>query len=154
MLSLYDRFPEDFDPSVMPFMVEIDGLEVPLWCERFERRGVSGATAVFADFDSERRAGELVGREFRVEHPRAEAGDEFYLEDLVGFAAEVSVAGATVSRDGRIVDFYDHDANPLFELGIDGRRVLVPAVEEFITRVDFDERKISLELPEGLLELG
>ena len=42
MLSLYPAFPDDFDPAATPLMVTIDGLEVPLWCDRFERRGHLG----------------------------------------------------------------------------------------------------------------
>ena len=38
MLSLYPAFPEDFTTDT-PLRVTIDALEVPLWCERFERRG-------------------------------------------------------------------------------------------------------------------
>ena len=55
MLSLYADFPADFDTDT-PLLVTIDALEVPLWCERFERRGASGAVAAFADFDTERRS--------------------------------------------------------------------------------------------------
>ena len=66
MLSLYADFPAQFDPGT-PLLVTIDALEVPLNCERFERRGPSGAVASFADFDTERRAQELVGLEFRIE---------------------------------------------------------------------------------------
>ena len=40
MLSLYPAFPEDFTTDT-PLRVTIDALEVPLWCERFERRGQS-----------------------------------------------------------------------------------------------------------------
>ena len=65
MLSLYADFPADFDTDT-PLLVTIDALEVPLWCERFERRGASGAVAAFADFDTERRAQELLGLEFRM----------------------------------------------------------------------------------------
>ena len=42
MLSLYADFPADFDTDI-PLLVTIDALDVPLWCERFERRGASGA---------------------------------------------------------------------------------------------------------------
>ena len=66
MLSLYPAFPEDFDTDT-PLVVTIDGLDVPLYCDRFERRGVSGAAAAFADFDTERRAQELLGLEFRID---------------------------------------------------------------------------------------
>mgnify|MGYP003062357970 CR=1 FL=1 len=156
MLSLYPAFPEDFTTDT-PLRVTIDALEVPLWCERFERRGQSGATATFADFDTERRAQELVGLEFRIECEE-EDDDEFYLEDLIGFAVTCTEAGADGAKGaaaftGSVTDYYDSDANPLFELEIGGRQVLVPAVEEFIAHIDFEGRTMKLVLPEGLLDL-
>lgn len=153
MLSLYDAFPDDFDPARTPLMVSIDGLNVPLWCDSFERRGQTGAVAAFADLDTERRAEELLGLEFRIEEPADADDDEFYLEDLIGFTAEVEEAGSGEKRSGTLSDYYDSDANPLFELEIDGRSVLVPAVEEFIAHIDFEEQRIHLVLPEGLLHL-
>ena len=113
MLSLYDAFPEDFDPAKTPLMVSIDGLDVPLWCEHFERRG----------------------------------------QNLIGFAVEAEEAGSGLRRRGTLTDFYDSDANPLFELEIDGRTALVPAAEEFIAHIDFEGRTVHFILPEGLLDL-
>lgn len=153
MLSLYPAFPDDFDPQTTPLMVTIDALEVPLWCERFERRGISGATATFADIDTERRARELIGLEFRIEDPTDEEDDEFYLEDLVGFEAVVEEVGAEAQHAGIITDFYDSEMNPLFEVEIGGRQVLVPAVEEFIAHIDFEDRRIHFVLPEGMIDL-
>ena len=54
---------------------------------------------------------------------------------------------------GSVTDYYDSDANPLFELEIGGRTVLVPAAEEFIAHIDFGGRTMKLVLPEGLLDL-
>lgn len=152
MLSLYASFPDDFDPQTMPLMVSIDALDVPLWCDRFERRGASGAVAAFADFDTERRAQELLGLEFRLDED-GQADDEFCLEDLIGFAAEVSEHNSPARFRGTLTDYYDSDANPLFELEIGGRPVLVPAVEEFIAHIDFEERTIRFVLPDGLIDL-
>lgn len=151
MLSLYPAFPEDFDTDT-PLVVTIDGLDVPLYCDRFERRGVSGAAAAFADFDTERRAQELLGLEFRIDTADGEE-DEFYLEDLIGFAVEAEEAGSAEKCSGILADYYDSDLNPLFELEIAGRRVLVPAAEEFIAHIDFEGRTVHLVLPGGLLDL-
>ncbi len=203
MLSLYADFPADFDTDT-PLLVTIDALEVPLWCERFERRGASGAVAAFADFDTERRAQELLGLEFRIRFDE-EDDDEFYMEDLIGFAVtgfEMRHGGTensgndgndgnddgnnanndssnsgdnnddanggsndnanTAAGDGtppagqfagRVADYYDSEANPLFELEIGGRRVLVPAAEEFIAHIDFEGRTMKMILPEGLIDL-
>ena len=188
MLSLYADFPADFDTDT-PLLVTIDALEVPLWCERFERRGASGAVAAFADFDTERRAQELLGLEFRIRFDE-EDDDEFYMEDLIGFAVtgfEIRHGGTDNSNSnsnsgdsnedanggsndnantaagdgtppagqfaGRVADYYDSEANPLFELEIGGRRVLVPAAEEFIAHIDFEGRTMKMILPEGLIDL-
>ncbi|WP_308660168.1 ribosome maturation factor RimM [uncultured Alistipes sp.] len=155
MLSLYADFPEEFSPQQTPLFVEIDSLDVPLWCERFERRGISGAVATFADFDTERRAAELVGLEFRIESGERD-DDEFYLEDLIGFhveGIETRHEDEPLHFEGRLTDYYDSEANPLFELETGGRRVLVPAVEEFIAHIDFEQRSVKLVLPEGMTDL-
>lgn len=175
MLSLYADFPADFDTDT-PLLVTIDALEVPIFCERFERRGAAGAVAVFADFDTERRAQELIGREFRIEFEE-EDDDEFYMEDLIGFTVtgfETRHGGekgsdngnsctdndtggdgetATGQFAGTVTDYYDSDANPLFELEIGGRQVLVPAAGEFIAHIDFEGRTMKMVLPEGLIDL-
>ena len=146
-LSLYTTLPEDFDPTTDPLFVEIDSLPVALYCEHFERRGVAGANVRFADFDTQRRAEELVGKELYMELADEEDDDEFYMEDLIGFSVEVG------KMRGVVTDYYDSDMNPL--LGIDfgeGER-LIPAAEEFIAAIDFDKQTIKMILPEGLLEL-
>lgn len=168
MLSLYPAFPEDFTTDT-PLRVTIDALEVPLWCERFERRGQSGATATFADFDTERRAQELVGLEFRIEMNGEEDDDEFYLEDLIGFAVVAEEAGASSGRAATAAR--RNRGMRLRETLRDGHRLLRqrrqsavrigdrrtagagPAVEEFIARIDFEGRTMHLVLPEGLLTL-
>ena len=126
VVALYAEFPEDFAPESEPLFVRIDSLDVPLWCERFERRGAAG----FVEADEER------------------SDDEFYMEDLIGFAADVD------GRQGEVTDYYDSEANPLLGVTIDGREYLVPAVEEFIAGIDFEGRRLRMTLPEGLLSLN
>lgn len=149
ILALFDEFPEDFYIEE-PLFVHIDGLAVPLFCDRFTRRGRSGAVAVFADFGSERRAEELIGKTLHLEmEPEAgDAGDgRIYLEDIVGYTAVVD--GIT---DCKVLDFIDGD-NPLFRLEVSGKEVFVPAVEDFIAEIDGDKKTIIFELPVGLLDL-
>ncbi|MBR6759402.1 MAG: 16S rRNA processing protein RimM [Alistipes sp.] len=145
-ITLYDTFPEDFDFEAEPLMVEIDSLDVPLWCESFERRGVSGANVRFADFDTTRRAEELLGKELFIDLEEEES-DEFYMEDLIGFKVRAG------KLKGEIVDYYDSEHNPLFGIDFGEGERLIPATEEFIAGIDFDKETIKMILPEGLLEL-
>jgi 16S rRNA processing protein RimM len=147
-LVLYDSFPEDFNFEE-PVFVDVDSLTVPLFFDKFEPRGQHGATAQFADIDTERRAAEMVGREFCIKADNEREEDEFYMEDLVGFRAEVGEG-----IEGVISDYIDSPMNPLFELRIDGQEVLIPAVDEFVTEIDIEQKVVVFELPEGMLSLN
>lgn len=147
MVTLYANFPDDFSTQE-PLFVVIDKLAVPIFCSSFERRGQLGAIISFDDIDSVRRAEEfLVGREIFIADEESDDDDEFYMEDLIGF--DVLVDG----RKGTLTDYYDSEANPLFEISLDGKEHLIPAAEEFIAHIDFDKRSIKFILPDGLLEL-
>ena len=148
MISLFATFPDDFTIEE-PLFVVVDGLAVPIFCSSFERRGQSGAIAHFDDIDTSRRAEDfLVGHEIFIEETEEEdSDDEFYMEDLIGFTAIVD------KREGTISDYYDSEANPLFEITLDEKEHLIPAAEEFIAHIDFERRTIKFVLPEGLLEL-
>ena len=146
MITLYTTFPDDFRMEE-PLFILVDELAVPLFCSSFERRGQSSAVANFDDIDTERRAEEwLVGREIFIEEGEQD-DDEFYMEDLIGFKASVG------RQRGEVIDYYDSEANPLFEIAIGDKQHLIPAQEEFIAHIDFDKRTIKFVLPEGLLEL-
>ena len=177
MVSLFDTFPADFDTKE-PLFVVIDKLAVPLFCDRFERRGRRSALVVFSDFYSEKRTDELIGCELFLEgeedvpdgEPLDPDADEFYPEDLVGFGVMVDEAGEGIvtgpehsetgsdeQRSGcsadRIEEFIDGE-NPLFLLSLDGKSVYVPVADEFITEIDVAGRKIRMQLPEGLIDLN
>ncbi len=154
MISLYPTLPEDFDCNE-PLFAKIGGLNVPLYIEHFERRGRAGAVVAFADIDTERRATELLNSELFMAENEEELedidGEEFFMEDLVGFTVEAISQGESYA--GELTAYYDSTKNPLFGVTIDGREVLVPAAEEFIGGIDFEGHKIIFILPEGLLEL-
>ncbi len=163
MMTLYSTFPERFDSSSTPLLAKVDGLNVPLYLDKFERRGRAGAIVAFADIDTERRVTEFLGMELYLADVEEELGDgstddEFTMEDLIGFAVEATTivgedGGEPEIVRGELVDYYDSLKNPLFGVMIDGREVLIPAAEEFIGGIDFDGRRIVFLLPEGLLNL-
>ncbi|MBO4936295.1 MAG: 16S rRNA processing protein RimM [Alistipes sp.] len=145
VINLYDTLPDNFNWEEQPFFTKVEELVVPLFCESFARRGQRSAVVAFADIDNEKRAEMILDHEVMIESEEGD-DDEFTFDDLIGFTVRVGRA------KGEIVDFYDNDFNPLFEIELKGKRHLIPAVEEFIAAIDFEGRSIKFVLPEGLIE--
>lgn len=152
VINLFSTFPDDFS-LCDPIFIRVDSLSVPLYFEAFERRGRSSAVVRFADIDNERRIMEFMGCDLLLpesEEAAENLNDEFFMEDLVGFSVEVI---AEEPLKGELSDYIHSEVNPLFEIVIEGREILIPAVEEFIHSIDFDSHIIRFILPEGLLDL-
>ncbi|MFI3304368.1 MAG: 16S rRNA processing protein RimM [Rikenellaceae bacterium] len=157
MITIYPTFPEEFESSGDPLFAKIDGLYVPLYLEKFERRGRAGAVVAFADIDTERRVTELLNTELLLpdtedDMSEVSADDEFTLEDLVGYSVEATSGEGGDIYDGEITSFYD-GKNPLFGVTFGEDEILIPAAEEFIGGINFEEGHIVFILPEGLLDL-
>lgn len=152
VVNLYDTFPAEL-PSSTPVWVVIDGLDVPLFFEKFDRRGRTSAVVAFADIDTQRRAAEFVGKEIFLEgapeRQQHEDDKELYLEDLAGYRAYLGEG-----LEGEVAGFIDSDMNPLFEISVNGQEALIPAVDEFIEKIDRRRKRIWFSLPEGLLMLN
>ena len=150
-INLYDTFPADFEKGESLFAL-VDSLPVPLFAEKFEKRGRSGALVSFMDIDTPVRAAEFLGKElllmFSAETGNVD-GDEVYFEDMVGFSARFT--GNDLK--GTIMGFVDSEHNPLFTLSVNGKEVFVPAAEEMIAGFDVKRKVVTFDLPEGLLEL-
>ncbi len=151
IVTLYDSFSDNFQTEEEPVFVKIDSLTVPLFFDHFQRRGQNGALVRFADFDTESRIAELLGKEFFLPDNTTEnsSTDELFWEDLIGFEVDLGSDGK-----GVITDLFDNDLNPLIEIEIDGVRDLIPAVDDFIRDIDPETHCIRMELPEGLLGLN
>ena len=145
VINLYDTLPDNFNWEEQPFFTKVEELVVPLFCEKFERRGTKSAVVAFADINTVKRAEMILDNALLLDVEESD-DDEFTFDDLIGFEVRI---GRT---KGEVVDFYDNDYNPLFEIELKGKRHLVPAVEEFIAAIDFDKRTMRLVLPEGLIE--
>jgi 16S rRNA processing protein RimM len=109
-----------------------------------------GVVLKFQGVDSISRAEELVGCEIQI--PRSERvgleGDLVYVSDLTGCA--VFAGGREI---GRIEDvqFSSGDAPLLVVKG--EKEHLIPFAAEFVEKLDLGQKRLTMKLPEGLLEL-
>lgn len=73
--------------------------------------------------------------------------DSFYLKDIIGCIAIDEQGG----KIGEITDVIFTGANDVYEITTEsGRKILVPAVKEFILDVKIKDKKITVKLIEGM----
>jgi 16S rRNA processing protein RimM len=95
--------------------------------------------------DAEKLAGAEVSIPF--EQRAALADDEVYQSDLVG----CEVFDATGRSLGLVSDFQETGGTPLLQVGSD---LLIPFAKEICTKVDLENKRITVNLPDGLLDLN
>ena len=140
--DVFDRVDADY------LVLELDGILVPFFMEEYRFRSDSTALVKFEDIDTQDRARELTNCD--VYFPRQLADDdeeELSWTFLVGFDI---VEAKTGKKVGTIASIDDSTANILFELE-DGR--LIPASEELMTDIDKEKNTITIDLPDGILDL-
>ena len=130
----------EFNKNLIPFFIENSNLHK----NDFLR-------VKFEDVDTEAEADKLIGCEIYLPLnmlPKLE-GNKFYFHEVIGFIVEDQRLGYI----GDIVSINDTTAQPLFEILLDDKEILVPMIDDFIVEVNRAERKIILNTPEGLVDL-
>ena len=105
----------------------------------------------FEDINSEEEADKIMGSEVYLPLsmlPKLE-GDKFYFHEIIGFDADDQRLG----NIGKIVGVNDSSAQPLFEIKKGDIEILIPMIDDFIIKVDRENKKIILDTPEGLVGL-
>ncbi len=72
--------------------------------------------------------------------------DEFYIKDLIG----LEVIGIQGEKIGYIKDVLTYAANDIYLLECQDGEKLVPAVKEFIKKVDLESGQVIIDLIEGM----
>ncbi len=146
-------------------VMEIEGIFVPFFIESARRRSAESMLITLSGYASQKEAAEFQGLTLymTVEDLDAqgdgdsefddEDGDDdggFYANDLIG----VTLASDTGGDIGKIVDLETSTANVLFIVSRpDGSIVYVPVAPELVTGFDHEARRLTMSLPEGLLDL-
>lgn len=76
-------------------------------------------------------------------------GNKFYYHEVIGF----NVVDLNFGVVGSIVHINDKAAQPLFEIDRDGLEIFIPMIDDFIKKVDRENKVIEVETPDGLINL-
>ena len=141
--DIFDRVDAEY------LVLKLDGIFVPFFMEEYRFKSDSVALVKFEGVDTQERARELTGVEVYFPRELAEQDEEAELSysALVGYTLIDDNSGKPV---GTIAYVDEQTINIMFELE-DGR--LIPASEELIVDVDQQARTITLDIPDGILDL-
>ena len=133
-------------------ILQLDGIFVPFFLRAVRPKSSETDLVLIDGVNDEAQAARLCPNEFFAladELPETGYSDGVYTADMIGFAVE-----ANGTALGKIVEIDDTTDNYLFIIEKNnGERCLIPVADEFITGLDADTRRLSLDLPQGLLDL-
>ena len=130
----------DLNKNLVPFFIENSSLHK----NDFLR-------VKFEDVDTEEDADAIMGCELYLPLsflPKLE-GNQFYYHEVIGFDVEDQRLGVV----GKIVSINDSTAQPLFEVLNGSIEMLIPMIDQFLVKIDRINKKVIMNLPEGLVEM-
>lgn len=150
LIKLDTDDPEAYTKMESVFVDYNDNL-VPFFIERSSLHKSDLLRSKFEDVDTEEDADDLMRCDLYLpldQLPELE-GDQFYFHEIKGFTAE-DVNFGTI---GIITGVNDSSYQALFEIDHNGKQILIPVNDDFIKKVDKENKIITLDTPPGLIEI-
>lgn len=131
----------DIDGGLVPFFITPNGLTP---------RNHATVRILLEDMDDEAKATRFIGCDIYV--PFKDAPD--YFEDkeasaLIGFTYIDEERGEI----GTIEDIQDYSGNVVLVLELNGQEVMIPFADDNFIEINEDEKSITMETPEGLIDI-
>lgn len=146
--DVFDRVDCDY------LVLEVDGILVPFFFDEYRFKGDATALFTFSGIDTKDKAQELTGCDVYFPFSLADnASGDMPLTAIGGFTLidaehDGAVIGTVTAVDDSTMNILLHVHTP------SGNDIMVPAADEFIKDIDTKKRQITVQLPEGLLDLG
>jgi len=137
---------EHFPQDLKSVFVEFEQKRIPFFIEFTKQSKNNSYRLKFEDVNTEDEAQNLVSREVYVLSSEIDLDDSFRLEDLIGYVA--------FDTNDEETDINTMTIQSIFEIQTSDAKVLVPVNDDWIMDIDDDNQEITLDLPDGLLDLN
>lgn len=140
-----------FGDDDAPYLVaDIDGIFVPFFIEEYRFKSDVTALVKFEDMDDSESAKLLLGRELYFPMK--------YITESQPMNCGEGILGYKIYSDGKLIGTIegvdDSTANILFSVITEsGEELLIPATDDFVEEIDDEKREITMNLPDGLLDM-
>jgi 16S rRNA processing protein RimM len=131
--------------------VEFNNNLVPFFIENSSLHKNDFLRVRFEDVTTEEEADRILGSAVYLplnKLPKL-TGNKFYYHEVIGFEIEDQRLGVF----GKIVAVNDSSAQTLFEVLNGDVEILIPMIDHFLVKIDRENKKVVMDLPEGLVEM-
>jgi 16S rRNA processing protein RimM len=142
--------PEYYDGLDAVFL-EVKNELVPFIIQELQIRGKK-SIAKFEDINKIEQTEAIVGCEIYLPLKKLPklTGNQFYYHEVIGYMLFDKNNDKEI---GVLKAVYESSGQDLFAVNIEEIEILIPIVAEFIVAIDHPNKKITLKLPDGLLEV-
>lgn len=151
VLAKLDTDEPDLYENIDAIFINLRGNLVPFMVEHSQLHKSELLRIKFEDVDTEADADTLIKSELYLPLtalPELD-DDKFYYHEIIGFTVEDTNYGTV----GVIKGVNDNTSQALFEIEKDGKEILIPMNDDFITKIDKPKKTILVTTPEGLIDL-
>jgi 16S rRNA processing protein RimM len=152
IIAIFDTDQPQRYTKLESVFVDFRGELVPFFIEEMAQNSKGHFILKLEDVATADEAQRLIDREIflPLEFLPPLSGKSFYFHEVVNFTAIDESLGAI----GTIKAVLDNSAQPIFKIeNSEGKEILAPAVDNFIVSINRDEKTVTLNLPEGLVDL-
>ncbi len=151
LLAKLDTDEPDLYQNLDAIFLDLRGNLVPFFIESSQLHKSDLLRLKFEDVETEADAEALIKSELYLPLellPKLE-GNKFYFHEVIGF----TITDENFGNVGIIKAVNDSTAQALFEVDRNGVEILIPMNDEFIVKVDRDNKTVIVNTPEGLIDL-
>lgn len=141
---------EDYE-DLESIFIEVNGDLIPYLIKEVKFKGNNKVSFILEDINSVEKAEKLRGKKLYLpieELPDLEDGN-YYLHELIGY----QVFDHNKGYIGEVKLIYNLPTQDLLAVEVQGIEVMIPTHEDIMVEVRQTERRINVQLPEGLLEI-
>ena len=151
VLAYLDTDEPELYENLESVFVECNKHLVPFFIETSSLHKNDFLRVRFEDVTTEEEAEALLGNDLYLPLsmlPKL-SGNKFYFHEVIGFEVEDQRLGIV----GKIQSINDSTAQPLFEVLKGDVEILIPMIDHFLVKIDRENKKVVMNLPEGLIEM-
>jgi 16S rRNA processing protein RimM len=150
IMALNNTRSEDL-PDIQSVFIEIEGLLVPFFISEIKDMSETSVLIRFDDIDSKAKAKEFIGCNIYIPADKVILSDDSHLSynDFIGYKIDDRKLG----NIGKITDILDIRDNPLFKVRYGKNEYMIPANKDFIKEINYKNKVIFTDIPDGLLNI-